>query len=405
MSKAKNNFCVLPWVHLSADTDGTFSPCCLYQGAIKRDDGKKHITEGVTVSDVWNGKYMQDLRTKFINDERPHECRYCWDLEDGGMKSKRINDLERFHAPEQAYEAVTSEKPIYFDLKLGSICNLKCRICTFENSIKWAKDAKALKLADDSLVDYYLANSRWAEDYPEFWEDLLQYTDDVVQIDFAGGDPLLIKEHYRFLELLTQRTDVSNISIHYNTNGTILPSDHVLNNIWPQFKRVEIMLSIDAVGKKFEYQRHGAKWTTVDTNVAKFDVFDNTVLQVCHTVNILNVLDICDFVVWAEDKNLEIYFNMLYHPAYYNIKNLPLSAKQVVIDRVKHMLNTHTFKYKSARKSLEEIHDYVGTPGGSGELIAFNDITHKLDDFRNEDFASTFPELKKHLYGEAKKTT
>jgi len=402
---SKSNFCVLPWVHLSAETDGTFRACCLYQGKIERDDGKTHISEGVTVGDVWNSKNMQSLRTKFLNNERPDECRYCWDLEDGGMKSKRINDLDRFYAPEHSYEVVSEENPIYFDLKLGSICNLKCRICTYENSIKWAKDAKALKLADEDTIDYYLANSRWAEDYPEFWADLLQYVDNVVQIDFAGGDPLLIKEHYRFLKLLTEQADVSDIAIHYNTNGTILPSDEILHEVWTKFKRVEIMLSIDALGKKFEYQRHGSKWQTVESNIMRFREFDNIVLQVCHTVNILNVLDICEFVLWAEDNNLEIYFNMLYHPSHYNIKNLPLAAKQVLIERIEKMYNAHQFKYESAKRSLNEIREYVNTPGLSQELIAFNDITHNLDEFRNEDFASTFPELKEYIYGETKHNT
>lgn len=400
-----NNFCVLPWVHLSAETDGTFRACCLYQGKIENDDGKKHITDGVTVGDVWNSRYMQNLRTKFLNDERPEECRYCWDLEDGGWKSKRINDLDRFYDPERKYEPVSEENPVYFDLKLGSICNLKCRICTYENSIKWSKDAKALKLADDATVDYYLANSRWAEDYPEFWDDLLQYVDSVVQIDFAGGDPLLIKEHYRFLKLLTERADVSNIAIHYNTNGSILPQDYILEEIWPKFKRVEIMLSIDALGKKFEYQRHGAKWETVENNIARFREFDYIALQVCHTVNILNVLDICEFVLWAEEKDLEVYFNMLYHPSHYNIKNLPLLAKRALTERVSAMHDTHEFKFASAKRSLEEIHDYVSTPGMDQELIAFQDITHNLDEFRNEDFAKTFPELKKYIYGETEQDT
>ena len=401
----KSNFCVLPWVHLSAETDGTFRACCLYQGKIESDTGKTHISDGVTVGDVWNSEHMQDLRTKFLNNERPHECRYCWDLEDGGMKSKRLNDLERFYNPEQSYDVFSEENPVYFDLKLGSICNLKCRICTYENSIKWAKDAKALKLADDETVDYYLANSRWAEDYPDFWDDLLQYVDNAIQIDFAGGDPLLIKEHYRFLELLTEKVDVSDIAIHYNTNGSILPSDDILENIWPKFERVEIMLSIDATGKKFEYQRHGAKWETVNRNIERFREFDNIVLQVCHTVNILNVLDICDFVIWAEEKNLEIYFNMLFHPDHYNIKNLPISAKKVLLERVDNMLNDHTFKFSSAKRSLEEIQSYINTPGVSDELIAFTNVTNNLDEFRNEEFASTFPELKEHIYGETRKDT
>ena len=395
----------MPWVHLSADTDGTFSPCCLYQGNITRDDGKKHITDGVKVGEIWNSEYMQSLRTKFLNGERPHECRYCWDLEDGGWKSKRINDIERFYNSEHSYEVISEENPVYFDLKLGSICNLKCRICTYENSIKWAKDAKALKMADEDTVDYYLANSRWAEDYPEFWDDLLQYVDNVVQIDFAGGDPLLIKEHYRFLELLTNQADVSNIAIHYNTNGSILPSDDILKHIWPKFKRVEIMLSIDATGKKFEYQRHGAKWDTVEKNIDRFREYSNIVLQVCHTVNILNVLDICDFVKWAEGKNLEIYFNMLFHPDHYNIKNLPISAKKALLDKVNKMLETHNFKYNSAKRSLEEIRDYVDTPGLADDLIAFTTVTHDLDEFRNEDFATTFPELKEFIYGETRKDT
>ncbi len=400
-----NNFCVLPWVHLSAETDGTFRACCLYQGKIKSDEGKTHISDGVTVGDVWNSNDMQNLRTQFLNDERPEECRYCWDLEDGGWKSKRINDLDRFYNPEHNYQVVSEENPVYFDLKLGSICNLKCRICTYENSIKWAKDAKALKLADDETVDYYLANSRWAEDYPAFWDDLLQYVDNVVQIDFAGGDPLLIKEHYRFLQMLTERADVSDIAIHYNTNGTIVPQDHILNEVWPKFKRVEIMLSIDALGKKFEYQRHGAKWETVEKNIERLREFDYIALQVCHTVNILNVLDICEFVLWAEEKDLEVYFNMLYHPAHYNIKNLPLMAKRDLLKRVAEMHDGHNFKFASAKRSLQEIRDYIDTPGASQDLIAFKDVTHNLDEFRNEDFAETFPELKKYIYGETRQDT
>ena len=112
-----------------------------------------------------------------------------------------------------------------------------------------------------------------------------------------------------------------------------------------------------------------------------------------------------DILTEDEQRELEIYFNMLYHPMHYNIKNLPLAAKQALLDRVEKMLAEHSFEYASAKQSLEQIQDYVDTPGVSQELIAFKDVTHNLDEFRNEEFASTFTELYGYIYGETKDPT
>ena len=80
-------------------------------------------------------------------------------------------------------------------------------------------------------------------------------------------------------------------------------------------------------------------------------------------------------------------------------------AKRDLLKRVAEMHDGHNFKFASAKRSLQEIRDYIDTPGASQDLIAFKDVTHNLDEFRNEDFAETFPELKKYIYGETRQDT
>ena len=58
------NFCVLPFVNLEARTDGTISPCCIMQ-----DDAGITLAEGGTLTDVWNGEWLEGYRQAFLNNE------------------------------------------------------------------------------------------------------------------------------------------------------------------------------------------------------------------------------------------------------------------------------------------------------------------------------------------------
>ena len=100
----------------------------------------------------------------------------------------------------------------------------------------------------------------WFKD-KKIMKDLSQSTKNAVHIDIGGGEPLIvdITEHFEYLQHFIDSGRAREISLHYNTNGTTFPkSDHI--DIWKQFKKVDLQLSIDDTGKRFEYNRWPANW-------------------------------------------------------------------------------------------------------------------------------------------------
>ena len=69
----KSNVCPLPWTHLEIDVNGGASPCCLYKGSIP---DVKVYEQGL--NQIQKNPYMEKLRAKFRNGERPDGCSNCW---------------------------------------------------------------------------------------------------------------------------------------------------------------------------------------------------------------------------------------------------------------------------------------------------------------------------------------
>ena len=84
----KSNICPLPWTHLEVDVNGSASPCCLYKGTI--DNYKVYDTDLKTIQ---HSDYMNDLRQRFRNGEKPTGCANCWQEESAGKTSKRQNSI------------------------------------------------------------------------------------------------------------------------------------------------------------------------------------------------------------------------------------------------------------------------------------------------------------------------
>lgn len=135
------------------------------------------------------------------------------------------------------------------------------------------------------------------------------------------------------------------------------------------------MYSFDGVGAKFNYQRHPADWRTCEANFQTVLGEGVARVQLCHTVNIFNVLDMQSFAAWAP---CEIYWNMLYGPAHYSIQNLPEPIKATIAEAI----------------PREDIRAYMlAEPQDANNWQTFWRTTHQLDSIRRETFATTFPEL------------
>ena len=289
MNLPNKNFCIIPWIGFETTPVGTFRACCLSEDDIVDEKGKVYTVKD-SIETVRNSEYMQDLRQQFLDGKRPANCQKCWQIEDSGGKSKRTLTQERVaHIKISDTWTDTDAKPlIYVDFKLGNICNLKCRICGSWSSSQFANDELSVipKAQQKDSIHYKILQwGRWPRDAEQFWKGINEHITELRYLEFTGGEPFLIQEHFDFLKILVDKGVAPNIEIHYNTNGTQWPEKNM--HLWHHFKKVEIAFSIDAVGGRFEYQRKNADWNVVNNNIAKYQQlkkdYGNIILQVCST--------------------------------------------------------------------------------------------------------------------------
>lgn len=382
--------CILPWIHLEATAAGNAKPCCLYREPVKIN-GKFANLNKHSIEEVWNSQYMNDLRRQMLEGIQPAACTPCWEMEAVGKRSKReiSNDwfkhrLERWNQPLQ--------NPTYLDLKLGTVCNLKCRSCSSHSSSKWAEDE--IKIYGKSFNQN--VHSYWIEEESPIWNEIEQFIPSIEYFDFTGGEPFLIKKHFEILQKCVDGDYAKNIILHYNTNGTIQPTERMFE-IWDQFKKVEIMFSIDGIGKRFEYLRHPAKWETLIPIFQSVLSKNKIWTPICYSVSIYNVMYMNEFIHWVKQFNLhddQLYFNFIFRPEYMNVQALPEDAKLRIKD---HLEKTKT-GYEWNDLKVKEVIDFMMDDTIKLEYPnQFKDTTLKLDQLRNENFAEVFPELNEIL--------
>ena len=382
-----NSLCILPWISLEATPTGNFRPCCLAEDSIVDNEGNAYdIAKGDTLEQAFNSEYMDVLRDQFLQGKHPSTCKKCWALEASGGESKRIISNKKFGVD-------TSNKKLSFlDLKLGNICNLKCRICGTWSSSKWAQEEIALGNKDAKRV---LKLGAWPRKENRLWNEVVDMLQDVEYFEFTGGEPFLIQEHFDLLQKSAELGHAGKQEIHYNTNGTTFPKKAV-DHIWPHFKIVEIAFSIDDIGDRFEYQRHGAKWDQVEANIRKFNDLKthnkNIKTQICCTINIQNIYNLDKIADWIKTQNFDyVYYNYLHESKEWNTQYLPLHIKQKIEKKLSNYDNDnfHKEQLQGAINFMmnNHLHNEKMTELRKIKILG-------SDQFRNESFAKTFPELK-----------
>ena len=335
-------FCVLPWISLETSPIGTVRPCCLAEEEITDiHDNKFDLSKSAELADIQDSNYMRRLRKEFIQGGQPKTCKKCWAVEDAGGTSKRMHTLDRLKHMITHTEWTQDPKPLIFlDLKLGNICNLKCRICgSWSSSSYAAEEVEFAPLTEKKRGYHYqmLKQGAWARNNRDFWDEINSMSDQIRYLEFTGGEPFMIREHFQFLERIVEMGIAGQVEIHYNTNGTQYPE--LAEDIWQHFKLVEIAFSIDDVGDRFEYQRANAVWSEVEYNIARFmamrDRHFNIQLQVCITVNVFNMMYLDSVANWADNQGFDfIYWNVLHEARHYCVNTLPLLVKLEADDRL-----------------------------------------------------------------------
>ena len=373
------NFCVLPFVNLEARTDGTIAPCCIMQ-----DDAGVNLAHGGSLKEVWEGEWLHNYRQAFLNGEKPEACNNCWHEEEAGIESKRLRENVYYRWMFDFENPIPKTNPITLDLKLGNICNSKCRICTTFASSQWAKEEIAIDPKKKAEILAFNRNGMWPKNNEQFWKELDTMLSGIVKFEFFGGEPLLIERHYDILEKCIEKGYAENIHLSYNTNGSVFPEEKV--HLWKHFKKVQIFLSIDDVEERFNYIRHPGKFNKVFENIEKFTKLEgNLEFAIFQTIGILNICNQKELTEYVkENLPMHIHYNMVFEPKHMSAKCLPEEVKR----KITHYYSgeqpeyvTRTLDYiNSEQYDIEKFYQFIRT-------------TKFGDSWRKANFAETFPIL------------
>lgn len=396
-----DTFCVLPFMHVATNAAGSFRLCCNSNpntNQIKDENGKPYKIYKHTVEEVWNSDHYKEYRRQFINGEMPKTCERCYREESAGIRSPRIGFNEKWFKDDVK---VAEELPVdirYIDLRLGNLCNLKCRMCNPWASSMWVKDwnevVPTAKLDPPNPIDAdTLAFMNVMTEWPDYKRTGLNFQDiahTVEEIYLTGGEPTLATSQYKLLDYCIEHDLAKNIRLKYNTNLTNVPQKMV--DYWADFKRVQLNCSIDAVGERDRYIRYPSNWRKVEENFDKLSKLDNVNIQIHCTVQALNICVLNELFDFAASRQLagdQVYLNILNHPSCLNVRVLPQELK----DQSAETLSAYTdwpkvndvLKYMQAEEWYEKHWD---------EFVAYN---KKTDELQKMDLLSTCPEFQGHI--------
>ena len=456
-------FCILPWVHLSTRPDGAMRVCCTANassvgatndkkhggqvGILKTEDGKPNNLNVSDFETAWNSTYMKNVRKQMLNGEQPPSCIKCYKEEAAGHKSKREwethywrqrTDLDQLLA-DTTEEGEVPPQLSYIDLRFGTKCNLRCVMCSPHDSSDWVKDWKEVypKVQNENLKQTMVwdnkgknfgASYNWHKQNPKFWEQFYQQVPHMKQIYFAGGESLIIEEHYEILEEVIRQGYASEMEIRYNSNGVEWRED--LLELWSHFKLVRFHYSVDSIGQWNDYIRYPSEWKR---NEEVFKIWDqetgpNTEITVACAVQALNIYYLPDFIKWKLEQGFSkinmwpfgaggINYHFVYHPPHLNVKVLPKWFKEECRRKYeefypwweanweKGVPSWHKGKvdYETWRSAsygidrLEGMLKFMESEDWSQRLPEFREYINLMDAQRGTDFRTTFPEMARIL--------
>lgn len=401
ISKNNKAFCILPFVHTHLNTEGDVFPCCI-SWSPDRSSQLGYLKDN-TLEELFNSEKMKKLRVDLANGIRREDiCGQCYQREDNGFVSARHgNNIDYVDVEDEIVSRMAEDgylEPIIksWDIRFSNLCNLKCRSCGSVYSTTWAQE-------DEKFEGF--TNYKKLISIPEGAPDPLenQY-ENVDKIYFAGGEPLIMPEHFRTLQKIIDSGRANEVKLLYNTNMTKLNyNKHDLIEYWKEFKYVVLGASIDAMGEKAEYIRNGVKWSVIEDNLKTLSeaikIHKNINIHLAPTVSIMNAHLLTDmhryFVEqgYVQDPNA-IILNILLGPSHYEMRNLPDTLKNEVKEKVN--LHCDWLKENNARDDIIEnfrsIISYIDNDSNDSDILRFVSETKKIDDRRNQDFEKTFPE-------------
>ncbi len=397
MNSKSKTFCILPWMHLATNSSGNYRVCCNStpgKNFILDKDGAPYKIYKADVKEMWNSDTYRKLRLQLLKEEYPSMCQRCWREEASNIKSARQSFNEAYeHFIEGALSNTDKEgkaplKVGYVDLRLGNLCNLKCRMCNPWASNQWTKEWNTTTSYDGKDIPDEERTRLEHMDWPtneKTWENLMPIINSVEEIYLTGGEPTLALEQYKLFDHCIKLNKAKDIVLKYNTNLTNIPPKMI--EYWKHFKKIKINASIDGFDELNRYIRYPTNWKSVDKNLKIFHEMEKEGkmrVQVHTTVQLYNILDLTDLFEYVDQFGYFPYLNILDHPDYLNVRVLPLHLKECVAEE----LQTYIDKPK-----IKGLIKYMMDEDWSQHTERFIEYTNWLDKSRKQNILDIVPGL------------
>jgi len=385
---------MIPWTHLHTWPDGRILTCCMSPS----DKPMGNLKE-ITLEQAWNSEQQKQLRKDLLSGKQNSICDRCHEMERNNISTTRQwankHLAKHMDVVESTKEDGTVDKVNlpYIDFRFSNICNFKCRTCGPELSSSWFDDHSKMwgKPDHKKIIRPY-------KDEKTFWEKVEPYMDGLEEIYFAGGEPLIMEEHYRILKRLIEKK-MFHVKLKYNTNFSQMTyKDIDVMKEWDKFEQVEIGASLDASHKRGEYLRKGQSWQQVEDNRKRmFDICPRAYFFLATCLDVFNSFHVPDFHIdwyergWIKDEGSLI--NPLLTPAYLRIQMLPAPLKDQLREKYNTAQEWMDKNTKSKSKRYDALIKFLDEADYSHKIKEWYRTTERLDDMRNENWRDIFPEL------------
>jgi radical SAM protein with 4Fe4S-binding SPASM domain len=384
-------FCILPWIHIYANPDGSVLPCCI-------GDHHNHLgnVQSQTIEEVWNDEKYRTMRKKMLTGEKCDECSACYKIEESEATSPRQLHIDKFkkYIPLTAatnFDGSVDMNLRYFDIRWSNICNFKCRSCSSTYSSSWATEDNTV--GHDKKVFIFSGGNNNDDLYNQF----LPHFKNIEEFYFAGGEPLLTDKHYDILEYLIS-IGKTNVKLQYNTNLSNLKyKDKSIISLWKKFSNVRVYASLDSWGDRAEYIREGTDWKIIEYNFRLIKrQLPHVQLYTTTVVSSLNVSTLPEFFTYILEsklfkiKDFKPSLYILQTPHFYSFSMLNNELKSTIINK----LSKAKFSANIDKQLQNVILSLKNSTYNEPSLQEFKRVTADLDTIRNRNFLKTFPELK-----------
>jgi len=239
-----------------------------------------------------NNPYLIERRREKLHGLRHSDCFTCIKLEDKGVNSTRtgatrftdyINKQVGVSGSFEDFKysmdprLLRADHPEILEISLSNICNLKCIYCSPTFSTLWEDESiKYGELKEEHRERNTLAPPSFE---PYFWKWFDKVKNSLQRIIFIGGEPLLQKDFYTYLETIDEkmrqdpnlknRRFIINIISNFNIPDPLFDRFlSILGNLSENYV-VHVESSVEAFAERAEYIRYGLKWSQMEKNIRK----------------------------------------------------------------------------------------------------------------------------------------